>query len=206
MTTTTGRPVQTGRSGPVRYRPSSFRAVPLQSGQTGQEEVEMIQAVQQYNDAMAAADEAYQQAEQTRQTEREAAWTELGESDNAFVAWAVTQVNESGQYKRETLAILAELPEHPVAQDVRNAASRFGSTGVVTEAVRRAVEAGVLSEGDQSTEAPREDAQAPAGEARRRFLDQVRSQVGSHAVSGVQAALDAIVAEEAAAHVARHTN
>lgn len=168
----------------------------------------MIQAVQEYTDAMEAAEQAYQSAEQTRTDARNEAWTELGECDNAFVAWAVEQVNENGSYKRETLAILMALPENPVAQDVRDAARAAGyaNSPAINEAISRAVQAGVLSEGDQpTTEAPRQDA-AAGGQARRRFLDRVRSQVGPHAVSDVEQALNEILAEEAADHVRRNTN
>lgn len=158
----------------------------------------MIQEVQTYQDAVAAADEEYSQAAANRDAAHEAAWTELGQAENAFVAWAVAQVNEHG-YKRETLAILAALAENPTAQDVRNAARESGyDTAVLTQAIARAVAAGTLSEGDETmatdgnTEAPRRQ----GGEARRRFLERVRSQFGRGAADEVSQTIDEILAEE----------
>lgn len=154
----------------------------------------MIQDVQRYMDAVEAAEETHKAADAAYQAATEAAWTELGESDNAFVAWAVAQVSEHGHYKRETLAILAALTENPTAQDVRNAARESGyDTVVLTDAVAQAVEDGVLSEAteDSTTEAPRS-----TGSARRRFLDRVRSQFGSSAATEVEQTLNEIVAEE----------
>ena len=158
----------------------------------------MIQEVQTYQGAVAAADEAYSQAAANRDAAHEAAWTELGEADNAFVAWAVAQVNEHGQYKRATLAILAALTENPTAQDVRNAARESGyDTVVLTEAVAQAVAAGVLS--DTATEVREGTSEAPSatpGQARRRFLDRVRTAMGSHAVPEAERMLNEVVAEE----------
>jgi hypothetical protein len=161
----------------------------------------MIQEVQTYQDAVAAADEEYSQAAANRDAAHADAWTELGQAENAFVAWAVAQVNEHEQYKNETLAILAALAENPTAQDVRNAARESGyDTAVLTQAIAQAVAAGTLSEGDETmatdgnTEAPRRQ----GGERRRRFLDQVRSQFDRHTADDVSRTIDEIIAEETA--------
>lgn len=155
----------------------------------------MIQDVQAYVDAVNAADEAYQMAADTRQAAVEAAWTELGESGNPLVAFSV---QNAAEYQRETIAILSALPENPTAQDVRDAGRATGfDTAILTQAIRHAVEAGVLSEDASeydTTEAPR-----PAGGARRRFLDRVRSQFGASAATEVAQTLDEIVAEESSA-------
>lgn len=151
----------------------------------------MIQEVQTYQDAVAAA-------EQNRDAAHAAAWTALGEADTAFVAWAVAQVNEHGQYKNETLAILAALTENPTAQDVQDAARSIGyDTAVFTEAVNRAVEAGVLSD-TSAGEGQQDSAAAPRaqGQARRRFLDRVRTAMGSQAVPEAERMLNDVLAEE----------
>lgn len=161
----------------------------------------MIQEVQAYQDAIAAADEAYTSATQIRDAAHEAAWTELGEADNAFVSWAVAQVSEHG-YKRETLAILGALTtQHPIAQDVRDAARATGyDTAVIDQAISRAIEAGVLSEGNATEQAdggsPETTTRPQGGEARRRFLERVRSQFGRGAADEVSQTIDEILAEE----------
>lgn len=160
----------------------------------------MIQEVQAYRNAITAADDEYRQYTQAHEAAHEAAWTELGEADNAFVGWAVAQVSEHG-YKRETLAILAALPDHPTAQDVRDAARSTGyDTAVFTDAISRAIEAGVLSEGSATEQAdggsPETATRAQGGEARRRFLERVRSQFGRGAADEVSQTIDEILAEE----------
>jgi hypothetical protein len=161
----------------------------------------MIQEVQAYQDAIAAADDEYRQYTQAHEAAHEAAWTELGEADNAFVSWAVAQVSEHG-YKRETLAILGALTtQHPIAQDVRDAARTAGyDTAVVDQAISRAIEAGVLSEGSATEQAdggsPETTARPQSGEARRRFLERVRSQFGRGAADEVSQTIDEILAEE----------
>lgn len=161
----------------------------------------MLASVQQYADAVEAADAVYNTAADTRQAAVEAAWTALGESDNAFVAWAV---QNAGEYKQETLAILQGLPEDPKAGDVRRVARELGyDTQILSQAISAAVAAGALAESETAQDGAAEAAPARGGEARRRFLDQVRAQVGPHAVADVERSLNAILAEEAADHVAR---
>lgn len=158
----------------------------------------MLEAVESYKSAVAAADEAYETArtvwsaaDTARRDAVEAAWTALRESDDALVAYIADQAST---YRDEALKILEILPAS--AQEIRETARANGfDTTIFNGLLNAAVADGVLSAQSDVADAPASVPAAP-GAARRRFLDRVRASLGSHAVDEAEQLLNAVVAEE----------
>lgn len=162
----------------------------------------MLQEVQEYKNAVAAAETVYPTNPAGQRSIKDAAWTTLGTSSDDLVRYIVANAN---LYKTEALAVLEILPAD--ADAIREAASAGGwNTGFFTEMLDQAITAGVISDGTEDEDED-EDTAAPApGVARRRFLEAVHNAVGPHAVAQAEELLNDVLNEEATAHAARQAS